>query len=166
MGSVSQDSCPRKSILREPRKLGSKHAVRFSKCTRGTNLKFGNEIVHREELSKSVPAEHHVIWRNIFTIRNRFSSILRESPRNPTVVLTANGKVHTHEEAQVFVHDPNPFVTVQLLEEKNAVLSLGKLCEDHEYSYEWVSGQKLRLTKGKKTIFRKTDNFVPLVVPG
>ena len=37
--------------------------------------------------------------------------------RTPTVVLTANGEVHTHEKAQVFVHDLNLFVTVQLLEE-------------------------------------------------
>ena len=36
----------------------------------------------------------------------------------------------------VFVHDLNQFVTVQLLEETTAVLSLGKLCKDHGYSYE------------------------------
>ena len=59
--------------------------------------------------------------------------------RTPTIVLTANGEVHIHEEAQVFVHDLNQFVTVQILEE-TAVLSLGKLCEDHGYSCEWVSG--------------------------
>ena len=51
--------------------------------------------------------------------------------RNPTVVLTANGEVRTQEEAQVFVHDLNHFVTVQLLEETPAVLSPGKLCKDH-----------------------------------
>ena len=67
--------------------------------------------------------------------------------RNPTVVLTADGEVRTHEEAQVLVHDLNQFVTVQLLEETPAFLSLGKLCEDRGYSYEWVSGQKPRLTK-------------------
>ena len=33
--------------------------------------------------------------------------------RNPTVVLTADGEVHTHEETQVFVHDLNQFVAVQ-----------------------------------------------------
>ena len=38
-------------------------------------------------------------------------------------------------------------MTVQLLEETLAVLSLGKLCEDHGYSFEWVSGQKPRLAK-------------------
>ena len=86
--------------------------------------------------------------------------------RIPAVVLTANGDVHTHEEAQVFVHDLNQFVTVQLLEETPAVLSLGKLCEDHGYPYDWVSGQEPRLTKNGKSIICKTDNFVPLVVPG
>ena len=86
--------------------------------------------------------------------------------RNPTVVLAANGEVHTNEEGQVYVHDLNLFATVQLLEETLAVLSLGKLCEDHGYSAEWVSGQKPRLTKEGKSIACKTDNFVPLVVPG
>ena len=45
---------------------------------------------------------------------------LRRS-RTSIVVLIANGEVHTHEEAQVFVHDVNLFVTVQLLEETPAV---------------------------------------------
>ena len=85
--------------------------------------------------------------------------------RTPTEVLTANGDVYTHEEAQVFVRDLNQFVTVQLLEETPAVLSLGKLCKDHGYSYEWVSGQEPRLTKNGKGTICKTDNFVPLVVP-
>ena len=86
--------------------------------------------------------------------------------RTPTVVLTANGEVHTHEEAQVFSHDLNLFVIVQLLEETPAVLRLGKLCEDHGYSYDWVSGQMPRLTEDGKSIICKTDNFVPLVDPG
>ena len=86
--------------------------------------------------------------------------------RTPTVVLTANGEVHTHEEVQVFVHDLNQFVTVQSLEETPAPLSLGKLCKDHGYSYEWVSGHEPRLTKNGKSTICKTDNFVPLVVPG
>ena len=83
---------------------------------------------------------------------------LRRS-RNPTVVLTAKGEVHTNEEAQVYAHDLNLFVTVQFLEETPAFLSLGKLCEDHGYSYEWVSGQKPRVTKEENTIADKTHNF-------
>ena len=85
--------------------------------------------------------------------------------RNPTIVWTASGEVHTHEEAQVFVHDLNQFVTVYLLEEKPAVQQLGKLCKDHLCSYDWVSGQGPRLTIHGKSILCKTDNFVPLVVP-
>ena len=78
--------------------------------------------------------------------------------RTPTIVLTANGEVHTLEDAQVFVHDLNLFVTVQLLEETPAVPSIGKHCEHHGYSYEWVS-------EDWKTIICKTDNFALLVVP-
>ena len=74
--------------------------------------------------------------------------------------------MHTHQEAQENVHDLNLFATVQLLKETHAVLSLGKLCEDQGYSNEWVSGQKPRLTQNGKSIISKTDNFVPLVVPG
>ena len=48
---------------------------------------------------------------------------LRRS-RNPTTVMTANGEVQTNEEAQVYVHDLDLFVTVQLLENTPAVLSL------------------------------------------
>ena len=50
---------------------------------------------------------------------------LRRS-RNPTVVVTANGGVQTNEEAEGNVHDLGLFVTVQLLEDTPAVLSLGK----------------------------------------
>ena len=82
------------------------------------------------------------------------------------MALAANGEVHTNEEAQVFVHDLNLFVTVQLLDETPAVLSQGKLCKDHGYSYEWISGQKPRLAKEDKTIVCNTDNLVPLVVSG
>ena len=38
--------------------------------------------------------------------------------RTFTVVLIAIGEVQFHEEAQVFVHDLNLFVTVQLLSRK------------------------------------------------
>ena len=51
--------------------------------------------------------------------------------QTPSVVLTANEDVHTDEEAQMFAHDFNLFVTVQILEATPAVLSQGKRCEDH-----------------------------------
>ena len=83
--------------------------------------------------------------------------------RNTTVVLTANGEWHTNEEAQLYVHDLNLFVTVQLLEETPAVQSFGKLCEDHGYFYEWVSGQKPRLTKeGRQSCAKRTTSYLLL----
>ena len=66
---------------------------------------------------------------------------LRRS-RNPTTVVTANGEVQTNEDAQVYVHDLDLFVAVQLLEDTPAVLSLGSLFEENGYSYEWSRGQK------------------------
>ena len=56
--------------------------------------------------------------------------------------MTANGEVQTNEEAQVYVQDLDMFVTVQLLDETPAVLSLGKLCSEHGCSYEWKRRQK------------------------
>ena len=44
--------------------------------------------------------------------------------RNHMTVVTANGEVQTNEEAQVHVRDLHLFVTVQLLEDTPAVLSL------------------------------------------
>ena len=65
---------------------------------------------------------------------------LRRS-RTCTLVVTANGEVQTNAEAQTHVHDLDLFVTVQLLNDTPAVVLLGKLCEEHGYSVEWVSGQ-------------------------
>ena len=71
--------------------------------------------------------------------------------RSPTTVMTADGEVQTREEAPVYVKELNLFVTVILLEETPAVLSLGKLCEDQGYTYRWTSGQKPHLIrKGKR----------------
>ena len=65
-----------------------------------------------------------------------------------------------------YVHDLDLFVVVQLLDDTPAVLSLGKLCEDYGYSYEWARGQKPRLTKEEQTITGKTEKILPLVVFG
>ena len=99
---MSQDSHPRKSIPREEGKLGSQIVLSNSSRICGTTSKFGNERVHREELSKIVnlmsvvvarlnlrkghkrkpctmkdaPAEQHGAWRKLFT-----SSRMREKLR-------------------------------------------------------------------------------------
>ena len=73
--------------------------------------------------------------------------ILLRKSKSPTAVLADDGEVHANGEAQIYVHDLNLFVTVQLLQETPAVPSLGTLCEDHGYFYERVSSQKSRLPK-------------------
>ena len=86
--------------------------------------------------------------------------------RSPTRVITANGEVQTHEEATVYVKELDIFLTVKVLENTPAVLSLGKLCDENGYSYERINGQKPHLIKNGIRIQCNTENFVPIVVPG
>ena len=58
------------------------------------------------------------------------------------------------------------FLTMSVLENTPAVLSLGKLCDENGYSYEWINGQKPHLIKDGIRIICNTENFVPIVVPG
>ena len=62
--------------------------------------------------------------------------------RSPTTVITADGEVQTHEEATVYVRELDIFLTMKVLDNTPAVLSLGKLCDENGYSYEWINGQK------------------------
>ena len=64
---------------------------------------------------------------------------------SPTIVITANGEVQTHEEAIVNVKELDIFLTMKVLENTPAVLSLRKLCDENGYSYEWINGQKPHL---------------------
>ena len=85
---------------------------------------------------------------------------------SPTIVITANGEVQTHEEAIVYVKELGIFLTMKVLEDTPAVLSLGKLCDEHGYSYESVNGQKPHLIKNGIRIQCNAENFVPIVVLG
>ena len=86
--------------------------------------------------------------------------------RSPTTVITANGEVQMYEEATVSVKELDIFLTMKVLENTPAVLSLGKLCDENGYSYEWINGQKPHLSKNWIRIQCNTENFVPIVVPG
>ena len=85
---------------------------------------------------------------------------------SPTKVRTANGEVQTHEEATVYVKELDLFLTMKVLENTPAVLSLGKLCDENGYSYEWIKGQKPHIVKNGIRTQCNTENFVPIVVPG
>ena len=85
---------------------------------------------------------------------------------SPTIVITANGEVQTHEEATVYVKELEKFLTLKVLGNTPAVLSLGKLCDENGYSYECIGGQKPHLFTNGIRIQCNTENFVPIVVPG
>ena len=85
---------------------------------------------------------------------------------SPTTVSTANGEVQTHEDATVYVKELDIFLTMKVLENTPAVLSLGKLCNENGIAYEWINGPKPHLIKDGIRIICKTENFFPFVVPG
>ena len=85
---------------------------------------------------------------------------------SPTIVITANGEVQTHEGAIVYVKELGIFLTMKVLDNTPAVLSLGKLCDENGYSHEWINGQKPHLIKNGIRIICNTENFVRIVVPG
>ena len=76
---------------------------------------------------------------------------------SPTIVITVNVEVQTHEEAIVFVKELDIFLTMKVLENTPAVLSLGKLCDENGYSYEWINVQKPHLIKNGIRIICNTE---------
>ena len=85
---------------------------------------------------------------------------------SPTIVIAANREVQTHEETTVYVKELDIFLTMKVLENTPAVLSLGKLCDENGYFYEWINGQKPHLIENGIRTQCNTENFVPIVVPG
>ena len=83
---------------------------------------------------------------------------------SPTIVISDNGEVQTHEEATVRVKELDIFLTMKVLEYTPAVLSLGKLCDDNGYSHELINGQKPHPSKNGIRIPCITEIFVPVVV--
>ena len=116
----------------------------------------------REFVVDSVASMHMVSKRDL----NSAELETMRTSRSPTTVMTANVEVQTREEAMVYVKQLDLFVKVVLLEETPAVLTLGKLCEDHGYTYHWNSGQKPHLMRNGKRIDCNTWNYVPFVFPG
>ena len=74
--------------------------------------------------------------------------------------------MQTDEEATVYVREFYIFLTMIVFENTPPVLSLGKLCDENGYSYEWINGQKPHLIKNGIRAQCNTKNFVPIVVPG
>ena len=83
-------------------------------------------------------------------------------PRNSTTVVTVNGEVQTNEEAQVYVHDLDLYVTMQILDDTPAVLSLAKFVAKNTDTPMDGQRSKTTIDHTREDIFyakRKTSYF-------
>ena len=163
MPSHSNKSCPLHHLQHENKyKLKEKDKAAFYSLAEEWVLPAAStkELEEREIVEDSGASMHIVSKRDL----NSGELETMRTSRSPTTVMTANGEVQTREEATDNVQELDLFVTVMLLEETPAVLSLGKLCDDHGCTYHCTSGQKTHLTKKGKRNECNLSNFVPFVV--
>ena len=144
-------------------KLKEHERATFFTSSENRCLPASNLIPEERELVVDSGASMHMISKK--DLSDAEMDTLTKS-RSPAIVITANGEVQTHEEATVYVKELDIFFTMKVLENTPAVLSLGQLCDENGYSYEWINGQKPHLIKKGIRIPCNTENFVPIVVPG
>ena len=143
--------CPKQGqscILLACRKVGSPKCVKKK------------ELEEREFVVASGACMHMVSEKDCNSVKLE----TMRTAMSPTTVMTANGEVRTNKEATVYVKQFDLYVTVMLLEETPAVLSLEKLCEEHGYTYHWNSGQNPHHIKNGKRIVCKISNCVKVFV--
>ena len=70
--------------------------------------------------------------------------------RSPTTVITANGEVQTHEDAIVYVKELDIFLTIKVLEDTPAILSLGGSAMNTDTH---TSGSTVKKHISLKTVF-------------
>ena len=156
------ERCAREAAW-SPAKLKEKNEAAFFSPSENRYLPASNLKPEEREFVVDSRASMHMISKK--DLNSAEIDTLTKSC-SPTIVITANGEVQTHEEATVYVRELDIFLTMKVLENTPAVLSLGKLCDEHGYSYEWINGQKPHLIKDGIRIQCNTENFVSIVVPG
>ena len=80
-------------------------------------------------------ASFHLVSKNNLNSKERYTIV---SLDRPIPIQTANGEVELNEKVRVYVHDLNVHVWAHLLPNTVAVLSLGLLIDDLEFSYHWT----------------------------
>ena len=141
----------------EKTKQHSSH-LRKNRCLPASNLK----PEEREFVVDSGASMHMISKKDL----NSTEMETLTKSCSPTTVITAKGEGETHEVATVHVKELDIFLTMKVLENTPAVLSLGKLCDENGYSYEWINDEKPHLIKNGIRTQCNTENFVPIVVPG
>ena len=161
-----QERCAREAawrLAKSIQKIKEKNKAAF--FSPSENMCFPASTLNPEERELVVDsgASMHMISRK--NLNSAEMDTLTTS-RSLTTVTTANREVQTHEEATIHVKESDIFLTMKILEDTPAVLPLGKLCDEHGYSYQWISGEKPHLIENGIRIQCNTENFVPIVVPG
>ena len=162
-----QERCARKGALKLAKsilKLKEKNKTAFFSLSENRCLPASSTLKPEErEFVVDSGASMHMISKK--DLNDAEMDTLTKSC-SPTIVITANGEVQTHEEATVYVKELDIFMTMKVLENTPTVLSLGKLCDENGYSYEWINGRKPHLIKNGIRMQCNTENFVSIVVPG
>ena len=125
----------------------------------GAGSHFKNSPKEREFVVDSGASMHMLSKRDLSS--DEMDSLRRS--RIPTTVVRATGEVQTNEEAQVYVHDLDLFVTVQIVGDTPAVLSPGKLRDEQGYTYVWTSGQKPHLTRKERGSYARQILLFPVL---
>ena len=143
---MARARCPRSSVEAGQKCVkieGENRAAFFSpsenRCRPASNLK----LEEREFVVDSGASMHMISKKDL----NSAEMDALTKSCSPTIVITAYGEVQTHEEATVYVKELDIFLTMKVLENTPAVLSLGKLCDENGYSYEWINGQQPHLIR-------------------
>ena len=84
---------------------------------------------------------------------------------DPIPITTANGEVKIHAQVKVFVKELCSFVWAYFLDCDVAVLSLGMLCDDEGFTYQWVANTPPTLTKDGFTVTCYPSHNVPVIFP-
>ena len=136
-----QERCARRDWPRISHKLKEKDKPTFFSLTNEWSLPAPSttKSEEREFVVDSCASMHMVSRKDLNSAELGTVQVFK----NPTTVMTANGEV----ESTVHVRELDFFVTVTLLENTLAVLSLGKLCEVHWFYYHWTCGQKPHLVR-------------------
>ena len=175
LGCVFQDMEPPKltSILRESSDMPKPiQRVKFTKAVaRNTKIRDPNP-----GLGLICPGEPHQRSPNApkFEDRSQEETEWQEQGAREAACKLAKSVLKLKENKQSNILRGNCvcqrngfFLIMKVLENTPAVLSLGKLCDENGYSYEWINGQKPHLIKNGIRIQCNTENFfVPIVVPG
>ncbi len=107
-------------------------------------------------------ASFHLVPKNDLNSKERQTIT---SWDRPTPIQTANGEVELKEKVRIYVHDLNVHVWAHMLPNTVAVLSLGLLIDDLEFSYHWTPRNKPYLEKGKLKVTCHPSNNVPFIYP-